>query len=77
MEPARLTRATSKPAKSKSAQAIRQLREELGSVRSCALLMAHAPAADVRSRYLKTLNKRIASMDGQLAILEQKTQSAS
>ena len=72
MEPAE-----SKPAESKLAEAIRQLREELGAVRSCALLIAHPPAADVRRRYLKTLNKRIAPMDGQLAMLEQKAQSAS
>ena len=72
MEPAKL-----KSAGPESEEAIRRLRDDLGAVRSCALLMAHAPAADVRSRYLRTLNKRIASMDGQLARLEQKAQSAS
>ena len=72
MEPAKL-----KSARPESEEAIRRLRDDLGAVRSCALLMAHAPAADVRSRYLRTLNKRIASMDGQLAQLEQKAQSAS
>ena len=70
MEPA-------KPARPESEEAIRRLRNDLGAVRPCALLMAHAPAADVRSRYLKTLNKRIASMDEQLARLAQKAQSAS
>ena len=52
MEPAKL-----KSARPESEEAIRRLRDDLGAVPSCALLMAHAPAADVRSRYLRTLNK--------------------
>ncbi len=72
MEPAKL-----KSARPESEEAIRRLRDDLGAVRSCALLMAHAPAADVRSRYLRTLNKRIASMDERLARLARRTQLVS
>lgn len=47
-------------------ESIKRLREELGAVRSCALIMAHAQAADVRTRYLKTLSEKVASMDSML-----------
>lgn len=64
------------PGKTKLEEAVQRLRDELGAIRSCALLMAHAPAADIRSRYLKTLSERISSMDVQLTRLEQEPQSS-
>lgn len=55
--------------KTKLEETIRQLREELGAIRSCGLIMAHAQAADARTRYLKTLNEKAASMELLLAKL--------
>ena len=41
---------------------MKRLREELGAVRSCALMMANSHSADTRSRYLRTLNDKLGSI---------------
>ncbi len=53
----------------RSEEIIKRLREELGIIKSCALMMAHAQTGDSRTRYLKTLNEKIKSMDSLLARL--------
>lgn len=41
----------------------KKVREELGVVRSCALMLAYAQAKDARSRYLKTLNQKLEGIE--------------
>lgn len=53
----------------KTEDLIKTLREDLGAIRSCALMMAHAQSNDARTGYLKTLNQHVASMDSLLAQL--------
>jgi len=46
------------------------LREHLGIIRSCALMMAHAQSAHARAGYLKTLTEKIVKMDALLTEME-------
>lgn len=45
------------------------IRQELGGIRSCALLLANASAGEVRGRYLKSLNEKLKSVEQLLAEL--------
>lgn len=54
----------------KDSSVVGSLREHLGIVRSCALMMAHAQSAHARAAYLKTLSEKVARMDALLAEME-------
>lgn len=54
----------------KTANAFATMREHLGIIRSCALMMAHAQTTDLRSRYLKTLTQKIKQIDSLLHDVE-------
>ncbi len=43
-----------------------RVRAELGAIRSCALMMANAQSAEVRKRYLKSLNDKLKSIESLL-----------
>ncbi len=55
---------------------ISTLRVNLGGVRSCALMMAHAQSSQVRTQYLKGITERLAVVDDLLARLESSPDSA-
>jgi hypothetical protein len=50
---------------------LRKLREELGMIRSCALMMAHTQSAQARTTHLKTLSEKLTAMDAVLARLQE------
>ncbi len=54
----------------KTANPFATVREHLGIIRSCALMMAHAQTDEMRSRYLKTLTQKIKHIDSILHEVE-------
>lgn len=55
----------------KREEVVKALREHIGVIRSCALMMAHAQSKDARTEYLQRLNKKLAATEDLLSKLSE------
>jgi hypothetical protein len=52
-------------------EVVDSLREHLGIIRSCALMMAHAQSASARSKYLRSVTQELRQIEALLTQFEQ------